>query len=126
MSVGLPALWTAVEWQAIQDRDTDWLKEFSTMPVMNDWEDYQHERNGEYWKYTFNSNLDTYHFSPRVRAVVRLLVQGKSNKEIAYAMGIAENTVKNHLSKAYELTGTLDRIQLALLLVGIHTADKDF
>ena len=34
--------------------------------------------------------------------MLRLLLQGKSNKEIASALAIAENTVKNHLKNILE------------------------
>src|SRR5262249_35256115 len=36
--------------------------------------------------------------SPREREVLSLIVQGKSNKEIAYSLKITEATVKSHVS----------------------------
>jgi DNA-binding CsgD family transcriptional regulator len=36
--------------------------------------------------------------SPRELAVVKLLLEGKSNKQIALQLGITEGTVKNHVA----------------------------
>lgn len=44
--------------------------------------------------------------SEREREVLALLTEGRSNKEIGEALFIAENTVRNHLAKVYEKTGT--------------------
>lgn len=46
--------------------------------------------------------------------VLRLLGEGLSNKEIAQALGLAEGTVKNRLSRVFEKLGVLDRTQAAL------------
>lgn len=43
--------------------------------------------------------------------VVELLAQGKSNKAIGQALGIAEETVKTHLKRLYEKLGAADRAQ---------------
>jgi DNA-binding NarL/FixJ family response regulator len=43
--------------------------------------------------------------------VVELLAQGKSNKAIGAALGIAEETVKTHLKRLYEKLGAADRAQ---------------
>lgn len=40
-------------------------------------------------------------FSTRERDVISLLLEGKSNKEIASALGIANRTVETHLSSIY-------------------------
>lgn len=52
--------------------------------------------------------------SEREREVLRHLSQGKSNKEIAAAMGIAEGTAKNHMTNILGKLGVLDRTQAAL------------
>ena len=39
---------------------------------------------------------------------------GRSNKEIAHELGIAEGTVKNHMSNVIGKLGALDRTQAAL------------
>jgi DNA-binding NarL/FixJ family response regulator len=52
--------------------------------------------------------------SARECGVLRLLAEGRSNKEIAAELGLAEGTVKNHLSNIFGKLGVLDRTQAAL------------
>ena len=49
--------------------------------------------------------------SPREHQVLSLLARGKSNKEIAAALGIAEITVKCHLSMIFLRLNVTDRTQ---------------
>ncbi len=49
----------------------------------------------------------------REQEVLRLVAQGKSNKEIASALNIAENTVKNHLKNILEKLHLENRVQAA-------------
>jgi len=51
--------------------------------------------------------------TPREREVLELVTQGKSNKEIAVALSIAENTVKNHLKNILEKLHLENRVQAA-------------
>jgi DNA-binding NarL/FixJ family response regulator len=51
--------------------------------------------------------------SPRETGVLELVAQGKSNKEIAAALDIAENTVKNHLKNILEKLHLENRVQAA-------------
>lgn len=53
--------------------------------------------------------------SGRELDVLRQLAEGKSDKEIAAALELAEGTVKNHLSNVFGKLGVLDRTQAALL-----------
>jgi len=53
--------------------------------------------------------------SDRECQVLKQLAEGKSNKEIASALKLAEGTVKNHLSNIFGKLGVLDRTQAALL-----------
>lgn len=52
--------------------------------------------------------------SQREREVLRQLAGGKSNKEIASALELAEGTVKNHMTNILAKLGVLDRTQAAL------------
>ena len=51
--------------------------------------------------------------SPREIGVLELVTEGKTNKEIAGALGIAENTVKNHLKNILEKLHLENRVQAA-------------
>jgi DNA-binding NarL/FixJ family response regulator len=52
--------------------------------------------------------------SPREREVLALIVAGKSNKEIAAALGISRATVKFHVSVIFSRMGVEDRTQAAV------------
>jgi DNA-binding NarL/FixJ family response regulator len=52
--------------------------------------------------------------SPREREVLGLLANGLANKQIARKLGIAERTVKAHLTRIFEQLGVTDRTQAAL------------
>ncbi len=52
--------------------------------------------------------------SVRELAVLRQLAAGRSNKEIATELNIAEGTVKNHMTNVLSKLGVLDRTQAAL------------
>lgn len=50
----------------------------------------------------------------REREIVRLIVEGASNKEVASALAISERTVKGHLSNVFQKLGVTDRLKLML------------
>ena len=52
--------------------------------------------------------------SQRELDIVRLLARGKSNKEIAGALGVTEGTVKNHMTSILEKFQAPDRTTVAL------------
>jgi DNA-binding NarL/FixJ family response regulator len=52
--------------------------------------------------------------SGRELEVLKLLSQGKSNREIGRSLGIAEGTVKNHLTRILVQIGARDRLQAVL------------
>ena len=52
--------------------------------------------------------------SPRETEVLRLVVAGLANKQIARRLGITERTVKAHLTSVFQRIGASDRTQAAL------------
>ena len=59
-------------------------------------------------------DVDAAALSPREAEVLRLVVEGLLNKQIAQRLGITERTVKAHLTSAYQRIGVADRTQAAL------------
>lgn len=51
--------------------------------------------------------------TPREMATLRLMADGKSNKEIAAALSISERTVKTHLGHLFEKLGVTSRTEAA-------------
>jgi len=51
--------------------------------------------------------------SDREHEVLVMIVKGRSNKEIAAAMGISENTVKVHTTRVFEKLNVADRLEAA-------------
>lgn len=65
--------------------------------------------------------------SPRESAVVELLLQGKSNKQIAAALGIADSTVEFHLTNIYAKLQVGSRTETILKLgksIGSNPTDE--
>ncbi len=58
-------------------------------------------------------------FTERERAVLRLLVTARSNREIAETLGIEERTVKSYVAKLMRKVGVENRIALS-----IHAASR--
>jgi DNA-binding NarL/FixJ family response regulator len=52
--------------------------------------------------------------TPRQHEVLALVVQGKSNRDIAEAMGLSENTVKVHLVAIFRVLGVSSRTEALL------------
>ncbi|MGH8673187.1 MAG: LuxR C-terminal-related transcriptional regulator [Burkholderiales bacterium] len=60
----------------------------------------------------------------REREIVRLIVEGASNKEVASSLNISERTVKGHLSNVFQKLGVTDRLKLMLHVRGKVTPSK--
>lgn len=61
--------------------------------------------------------------SPREQEVINLVMEGKSNKQIAYALQVKERTVEFHLKNIYQKLEVNSRVELVLKL-GKTTGDK--
>ena len=55
--------------------------------------------------------------SPREGAVLKLIVKGRTNKEIAQALSIAETTVKDHVSSLFTKLQATDRTQASTIAI---------
>jgi DNA-binding NarL/FixJ family response regulator len=62
--------------------------------------------------------------TPREREIVRLVAEGRSNKEIGLQIGVTEGTVKMHLHNIYQKLGINNRTALAALVLGHRTDQK--
>jgi len=51
--------------------------------------------------------------TPREREIISLIARGSANKEIGHSLGIAEDTVKQHVSRILQKLGVKDRAQAA-------------
>jgi two-component system, NarL family, response regulator LiaR len=59
----------------------------------------------------------------RERDVLRLMVEGLANKQIAQRLGIGEKTIKTHVSRVLAKLGVADRTQAAVLAIREGLAD---
>jgi len=62
--------------------------------------------------------------TPRERDVLRLLIRGRSNKEIGQALSISEDTAKKHVQTIMLKLGVSDRTQAAAKAVRAGLADS--
>jgi DNA-binding CsgD family transcriptional regulator len=69
---------------------------------------------------SFDSNL----FSKRENEVIKLLLEGKGNKQIALQLGISSRTVEFHLTSIYRKLGVRSRSEAILELAGTHLRDS--
>lgn len=51
------------------------------------------------------------HLTPRELEILRLVAKGRSNKEVASAMFISEETVKSHMKALFQKLGVRDRVE---------------
>jgi two-component system nitrate/nitrite response regulator NarL len=60
------------------------------------------------------SSLRRFKLTPRELDIIRAVVDGQANKEIASRLGITEPTVKHHLTSIFDKVGVSNRLELAL------------
>jgi NarL family two-component system response regulator LiaR len=65
------------------------------------------------------------HLTGREREVLVLIARGRSNKRIAFELGISEKTVKTHVGHVLAKLGVTDRTQAAVLAVQEGLVDED-
>jgi DNA-binding NarL/FixJ family response regulator len=58
-----------------------------------------------------------YRLTARESEIVNAIADGRSNREIAEALGISLQTVKHHLTSIFDKTGTSSRLELALVAI---------
>ncbi len=75
---------------------------------------------GSYFSPEIEAKLSAAHrvdLTKRENEVLSLIVKGRSNKEIGYDLGIAEPTVRLHLTHLFKKLHVLDRTQAAMVAV---------
>jgi two-component system, NarL family, nitrate/nitrite response regulator NarL len=53
--------------------------------------------------------------TPREQQVLRMVVAGHSNKQIAQQWTVSEETIKHHLTRMFDKVGAANRVELAML-----------
>jgi DNA-binding NarL/FixJ family response regulator len=62
-------------------------------------------------------NTPDQRLSPRQQEIVKLVVQARADKEIAFLLQLAEGTVRQYLSRLYRKLGLKNRTELAVWAV---------
>jgi two-component system, NarL family, nitrate/nitrite response regulator NarL len=52
--------------------------------------------------------------TPREREVVRLVIAGHTNRQIATTFSVSEETIKHHLTRMFQKVGASNRLELAM------------
>jgi DNA-binding NarL/FixJ family response regulator len=58
--------------------------------------------------------------SPNEISILKLLQEGSTNKDIARSLGVAEVTIKSHLTKLYRKFGVRSRLELLAYAMTHH------
>ncbi|OFW03493.1 MAG: hypothetical protein A3I61_16845 [Acidobacteria bacterium RIFCSPLOWO2_02_FULL_68_18] len=66
-----------------------------------------------------------FNLSPRELDVVKLVVGALSNREIAQALSLSEETVKHHVCSIFNKTGASNRLELALFAIHHRLVQSD-
>ena len=68
---------------------------------------------------------ERFHLTPREHEIVRHIVDGSTNRDIATRLGISEDTVKHHLRSIFDKLGVSNRLELALFVINHRIVDRD-
>jgi DNA-binding CsgD family transcriptional regulator len=77
---------------------------------------FNKEYSGEFSGELLSMVSHQYQLTEREQELLPLLIQGKSNNEVAEAMFVSLQTAKNYVSKMYKKTGVRNRIELMNLV----------
>jgi DNA-binding NarL/FixJ family response regulator len=66
---------------------------------------------------SFSSQISGLDFSPRQQEIVDLLVQGKSNKEMADKLCLSNDTIKAHLQHIFRKVGVSSRLEAVVFFL---------
>lgn len=69
-------------------------------------------------------HLQARSLSPQQQQIIKSIVAGCSNKDIARELSISERTVKYHLTRIFSKLGVTGRMQLARITLKDNAADK--
>jgi len=64
-----------------------------------------------------SENFGQEELTPSEQKILRAIVAGKANKEIAFDLNVSENTVKTHVKNVFEKLGVSDRTSAATLAI---------
>lgn len=62
------------------------------------------------------SDLSNYGLTPREMDVIRAVISGLTNREIAQKLAISEQTVKHHITNIFDKLGVYNRLELTLFV----------
>ena len=67
---------------------------------------------------------DSLALSPRLRQILTLIAQGRSNEAIASELGLSPNTIKFHIHALYARLGVRNRVEAALLYAQMTRGER--
>lgn len=62
-------------------------------------------------------NFIKFKITQKEKEVIRLLIEGKSSKELSRILNISKNTVSNHIRNIYKKAGVNNRVMLVNTLI---------
>jgi DNA-binding NarL/FixJ family response regulator len=95
-----------------------------------EWADHEHVHAGKKYlpppiAHALEDQLSRPNLSPRELEVLKLIVKGQSNKQIAFGLTISEETVKHHVKSIISKLGVADRTEAATAAILRGTINLD-